>query len=357
MRKIVFYIALVLLHWSCQKEENNPSIDLPSSFFIQAVDISDYPKIIESGATFYTAQGKEENLLTQLQAQSVNTIRLRLWVDPVEGYSNLESVTDFAHQLHAMGFKIWLTVHYSDTWADPSQQITPQRWANLTFDQLSDSVYAYTARVMQRIEPEYIQIGNEINTGLLHPFGHINTHPAQCVSLLQSGARAVRDHNDNTLIVLHFAGIENSSWFYDQMQWVDYDVIGLSYYPIWHGKSLSDLEHQMNTLAETFQKQIVIAETAYPFTLEYDDNTHNVVGLESHLILPDFYATPKGQKDFVTAIKTISTRVNKGIGYCYWGADLIAFDGPTSTQGSPWENQALFDFEHKALPALNAFGE
>ena len=136
---------------------------------------------------------------------------------------------------------------------------------------------------------------------------------------------------------------------------VDYDIIGISYYPIWHGKSLNELKIQLNELSDSFGKQIMIAETAYPFTLDWNDWTNNIVGLENQLILPDYPATPEGQKNFIRDLKNLVTEVSNGIGFCYWGAELIAWDGENSENGSVWENQAVFDFSNKELPVLMEF--
>ena len=141
----------------------------------------------------------------------------------------------------------------------------------------------------------------------------------------------------------------------DRISNVDYDIIGLSYYPIWHGKSLIDLKNAMQTLGQTHNKEVVIAETAYPFILSWNDYTNNIVGLDNHLILPDYPASPVGQKAFIKEIKSIMVDLSKGIGFCYWGAELIAWKGNQATDASPWENQALFDFQNQALPVLNEF--
>jgi len=137
---------------------------------------------------------------------------------------------------------------------------------------------------------------------------------------------------------------------------LDYDIIGISYYPIWHGKSLTELELQLNNLSQTFEKEIVIAETAYPFTLGWNDWTANIVGSENQIITPDFPASPTGQHDFILQINKLSTHnLERGIGFCYWGGELVSWYGNQATNGSAWENQALFDFNNKALPVLDAF--
>jgi arabinogalactan endo-1,4-beta-galactosidase len=250
--------------------------------------------------------------------------------------------------------KVWLTVHYSDSWADPGQQSLPGDWSGISFAALKDSVYEYTAKIIAEIHPDYIQIGNEINNGFLWPHGRVPEQAGQFLDLLSAGTRAVRDHSDSTRIIIHYAGHENAVWFYGQLASTDYDLIGLSYYPWWHGKEPDSLRQVMIELKHTFDKGILIAETAYPFTLEWNDWTHNSVGLESQLILPEYPATPSGQKDFLFDLQDLIISAN-GIGLCYWGAEWIAYDGPQSTQGSGWENLALFDFNQQVQPGMQVF--
>ena len=111
----------------------------------------------------------------------------------------------------------------------------------------------------------------------------------------------------------------------------------------------------MQYLSDSYNKQIVIAETAYPFTLEWNDWTNNIVGSDDQLILPEYPATDEGQRKFIMDLKTITQELEKGIGFCYWGAELIAWKGDQSTDASPWENQALFNFDNEALPVLSVF--
>ena len=109
------------------------------------------------------------------------------------------------------------------------------------------------------------------------------------------------------------------------------------------------------TKYKTYNKEILIAETAYPFTLKWNDWTHNIVGLDEQLILPEYPATPEGQRKFIEQINILTKEVENGIGFCYWGGELIAWKGTQSTNASPWENQALFDFNNKALPVFREF--
>ena len=132
--------------------------------------------------------------------------------------------------------------------------------------------------------------------------------------------------------------------------------MALSYYPVWHGKNLDQLQSEISKLQKQFSKKLIIAETAYPFTLDWNDNTNNIIGLNSQLILPDYPASPLGQKEFLKRIHTICTSTNS-LGFCYWGAEYVAFNGKESLHGSSWDNLALFDFNNNALPALTVFSD
>lgn len=343
---------------SCNKDSINEPYT-PESKFISAVDISSYPQIRTSEPVFYDSDGASKDFITILKDKGINTIRLKLWVSPVNGHSGLSEVKQFSQEIKNNGFKIWLTLHYSDTWADPGQQQLPYLWQNISYTALKDSVYNYTKRVVTQIQPNYIQIGNEINSGFLHPHGLISNNINNLKELLQKGILAVRENSKSTKIILHYAGIESAEWFFGNLTTLDYDIIGLSYYPIWHGKSLVNLKSVMTNLSKIYYKDVVIAETAYPFTLNWNDLTNNIVGLESQLILPDFPATETGQKDFVKSIRKLTKEIpnNRGIGFCYWGAEAIAWKGKQATDGSTWENQAIFDFQNEALLVLEEFKE
>ena len=153
---------------------------------------------------------------------------------------------------------------------------------------------------------------------------------------------------------MHFAGIDKSDWFFDQLKTVDYDYIGLSYYPIWHGKDLEKVKTALSELSKKHQKEILFAETAYPFTFDWNDFTNNIIG-NSEQILPQYPATLQGQQDFVSKIKELIISTENGKGICYWGGELISYNGNEATDGSPWENQALFDFKNKIVPAISSF--
>ncbi len=340
---------------SCSKENATITNKPVNEATIISVDLSSLPQIEETSTVFYNLQDQPEDVLTTLRNSGINTIRLRIWNNPINNYSSFEEVKAFAHKIKLMGLKVWITIHYSDTWADPGHQVPPLRWQGLSFNAIHDSVYSYTKRIVTQIKPDFIQIGNEINAGFLFPYGNINEHESQFVDLLSAGIKAVRDNSDSTKIIIHFAGIDGANPYYHKLLNIDYDIIGLSYYPIWHGKDLNALKTAISNLAKDNNKGVVIAETAYPFTLGWNDLTNNVVGLEEQLIMPGYPATQKGQRDFIAKIKEVVTSTENGIGFCYWGGELVAFKGTNATDGSIWENQALYDFNNKALPVINEF--
>lgn len=199
-------------------------------------------------------------MLATLKAAGVNTIRLRLWKNPADGHSGFNEVKAFAQEIKNGGMKVWLTVHYSDTWAGPGKQTKPAVWNGINYMQLKDSVYAYTKKIVMEINPDYIQIGNEINSGFLWPDGNLNNR-SQMLELLSKGIKAVRDNSAGTKIMLHNAGIDNAGFLFGIFTGLDYDIIGLSYYPIYHGKNLTTVQTTLNSLGTQFNKDIVIAET------------------------------------------------------------------------------------------------
>ncbi len=350
MRTVFFLIAIILI--SCEDEpiHHNESKQLA----VKSCDLSLLPEIESKNVLFYNSNGQVENMLNLLKSKGMNTVRIRLWHSPTSNRSGFEEVKSFAKRIHQNGMKVWLSVHYSDTWADPGQQAIPHAWESLEFNTLKDSVYNYTQKIVSQIQPDFIQIGNEINEGLLWPQGKLSTNETQFKQILASGITAIRTHASQTKIIIHYAGHENADWFYHKINDLDYDIIGLSYYPLWHGKDLSLLETNINKLISNYNKDIMIAETAYPFTLGWNDWTNNLVGMENQLI-DGYPATFQGQRDFLQKINTILLSNTKCLGYCYWGAEFVAFNGPTATDGSPWENQALFDFSNKETPATQIF--
>lgn len=359
MKKLAILTLALLALVGCKKSETESRLPYPTyDTQIRGADLSYLPAIEQAGVTFANAKGEKQDMLSILQAAGCNTVRVRLWNNPTDGHSSLAEVAAFAVRIKAKGMKVWLDFHYSDTWADPAKQVIPQAWSNLNQAVLADSVYRYTKKVMQLVKPEIVQIGNEINNGILGDRGSLAspTNIPNFIELLKSGIRGAREAYPTSKILIHYAGYEGAEWFFATLlasNNIDYNLIGLSYYPYFHGKDTAPLTATMQRLAAKANKQVVIAETAYPFTLQWNDYTNNVVGTSDNLT--DAYPpTPEGQKAYLLAIRAALRSAN-GLGFCYWGGEWVAYKGAIAKDGSSWENQALFDFQNRALPVLEAF--
>lgn len=355
---LTIFAALLLV--SCSSGGDSPD-PMPNptpaeDTFVRAADVSFVPEIEAAGVSFKYNNTAQDPLLT-LKNAGVNYIRIRLWHNPSDGHSGMAEVKQLATRVRNLGMKVWLTVHYSDTWADPGHQTKPMAWQNLNFTNLKSAVAVYTSQVMSEINPEIIQIGNETNDGFLWPEGKLSTNEAQYLELTNAAVSSVRNANNTTKIMLQYAGISNSAdWYFNKVKNVNYDYIGISYYPVYHGTSLADVKTKLTGLNQTFSKKVLIAETSYPFTLNWNDWTNNVVG-QSNQLVSGYDATASGQKNYILAIKSLVKSVPNGQGFCYWGGEWIAFKGSQATNGSSWENQALWDFNNNALEGIQAFSK
>jgi arabinogalactan endo-1,4-beta-galactosidase len=207
---------------------------------------------------------------------------------------------------------------FTTAWADPGNQTKPVAWQNLNFSDLKSAVSVYTTQVVTEIKPEIIQIGNETNDGFLWPEGKLSTNETQYLELTNTAISSVKTANSATKIMLHFAGISNSAdWYFNKVKNLNYDYIGISYYPVYHGTSLTDLKTKLTTLSQTYNKKIILAETSYPFTLSWNDWANNVVG-QSNQLVAGYDATASGQKNYILAIKSLVKSVPNGSGFCYW---------------------------------------
>lgn len=306
-----------------------------------------------------------------LRRHGANYVRLRLWVDPPGGYNNLESDLAMAKRIKANGMKLLLDIHYSDFWADPGKQIIPRAWQGQDLPTLERTVENYTRQVIaafaaQGTPVDMVQIGNAITNGILWPLGKIQGNQGwdSFVALLKAGIRGAMKGSPaghRPRIVLHVDQGGNNELcrhFFDHMvaENVPFDVIGLSYYPFWHG-SLSDLRQNVNDLAARYGKDIMIVETQYPWTLQNGDEMPNFVWTESQL--PAGYpASPRGQISFVNDLLSILAQIpgGHGAGIFYWEPEWIPGVGWEPGAGTPNDNLTLFDFQGHALPSINIYG-
>jgi arabinogalactan endo-1,4-beta-galactosidase len=345
MRITAIVLFICILGCKAKDDKKVENVDIPE---IKGVDISFYPQINAANYVYKSSEGFPFLIWDQLRGKGINTIRLRVWNDDTHFSSSPASVAELARTAKENGMNVIVDFHFSDSWADPGKQTLPAAWKDLTFSELKDTIYNFTYFLMKQIPCDFVQLGNELNNGFLWPHGNINKLN-QFLDLYRGALAAARAANPNAKVILHFAGQKDANWFYSQFKSTDYDIAGISYYPFWHGKNLSELTQTLSAIKNQTKKQVIILETAYPFTLAWKDQTHNVIG-DTAQLLQEFPATPQGQSNYLKALRKAVSDAG-GSGVCYWGAEWVAYKGDTSKSGSTWENQALWDFNGLALPA------
>ncbi|VXB19871.1 Arabinogalactan endo-beta-1,4-galactanase [Flavobacterium sp. 9R] len=312
--------------------------------FAKGADVSWLPQMEATGYRFYDTDGKEKDCLQLLKERGMNTIRLRVFVNPSQdkasGHCSKEETVAMALRAQKAKMRIMIDFHYSDTWADPAKQAKPAAWANLSFDALQKKVYEHTFDVLTALKkagvtPEWVQVGNEIPGGMLWPDGSTNNW-AQLAQLLNKGYEATKAVNAKIKVIVHVDEGNNNEkfrWFFDKAteHQVKYDVIGLSYYPFWikkdYSETIADLQNNLNDMASRYQKEVMVVEVG-----GVDEQVQNTKELLA--------ATIK-------AVKAVPN--HKGLGVLYW-----------EPQGAKsWSGYALSAWQPdgKPSPALDAFKE
>jgi len=336
---------------------------------ILGADISSLKKSEDLGGVYAYADGTQADALKILKDHGLNYARLRVWLNSPDDYHGKAQLLEMAQRLKAHDIKLLVDFHYSDSWADPGKQPKPAAWEHLDFDGLKQALYDHTYNVCNSLRaqgtpPDMVQIGNEITNGMLWPDGKNDLRFDNLAALLKAGYRAVKASSQETPVLLH---VDNGGrnelfrWWFDHIleQGVAFDLIGASYYPYWHG-TLADLQNNLNDLAGRYNKDILVVETAYAFTDEDNDNYENVIRLSEEQ--PDYPFTPEGQAKMLAGVMDVVRTVpnGRGLGVMWWDATWTAVPGngwdPFHPEyGNNWENQALFDFDNRALPALSLF--
>jgi arabinogalactan endo-1,4-beta-galactosidase len=336
---------------------------------IRGADISSLKKSEDKGGVYAYEDGRTGDALEILHDHGMNYARIRVWVDSPDGYHQKEQLLEMAKRLKTNGLKLLVDFHYSDSWADPGKQNKPAAWSDLNFEQLRQALYDHTYDVCNRLKaqgtpPDMVQIGNEINNGMLWPDGHADNWD-RLAALLKEGFRAVKDCSPSTLVMLHIAeGGDNqlARWWFDHAveRSVPFDVIGISYYPYWHG-TLFDLQNNLNDIALRYNRDIIVVETAYPFTNQENDDSPNIIPSPN---ISGYPTTPEGQRKMLADVMSIVRAIpdGHGRGVFYWDATWTAvpgngWDPADPGSGNGWENQALFDYENRALPAMTLFSQ
>jgi arabinogalactan endo-1,4-beta-galactosidase len=312
--------------------------------FAKGADVSWLPQMEATDYRFYDTDGKEKECLQLLKERGMNTIRLRVFVNPSQdktnGHCSKEETVAMALRAQKAKMRIMIDFHYSDTWADPAKQAKPAAWANLSFDALQKKVYEHTFDVLTALKkagvtPEWVQVGNEIPGGMLWPDGSTNNW-VQLAQLLNKGYEATKAVNPKIKVIVHVDEGNNNEkfrWFFDKAteHQVKYDVIGLSYYPFWikkdYSETIADLQNNLNDMASRYQKEVMVVEVG-----GVDEQVQNTKELLA--------ATIK-------AVRAVPN--NKGLGVLYWEPQ-----GAKSWSGyglSAWQPDG------KPSPALDAFKE
>lgn len=331
-------------------------------------DISLLTAYEQAGVSFLDRDGKAVgNLLTYLRSEAVgwNAQRVRLFVDPSKASEedkrsgvcqDLEYVAALGRRIKEAGHKLMVDFHYSDSWADPGKQYKPQSWASATPEELADTVYRYTKRSLEYLAshgatPDFIQPGNEISFGMLWPEGKVDAyHDANWTTLasyLKSAVRACREICPSAGIILHTEQAKNITTtinYYDRIEasGIDYDIIGLSYYPFWHG-DLTNLDHLLTQLATRFaSKKVQIVETAYYYQYQPTEYITDFSGV--------WPVSPDGQAAFTRSLIDVLNR-HDNVNALYWW--FPEENGKNNSVIGSWINRGLWNNNTgRANPAL-----
>ncbi|TGO13108.1 hypothetical protein BTUL_0076g00080 [Botrytis tulipae] len=326
----------------------------------KGVDWSSVSVEEKSGYTYKNTAGTTQPLETILKASGVNTVRQRIWVNPSSGQYNLAYNLALAKRAKAAGLNIYLDLHFSDTWADPSHQAIPSGWPTDTVGNLAWEVYNYTLAVSDAfasagISPSIISIGNEIRAGLLWPIGTTSSY-YNIASLLHSASAGIKDSTLTTKpkIMIH---LDNGySWSEQQYFYktvlaagplltTDFDMMGVSYYPFYtSAATLASLKTSLTNMASTWGKQLVVAETNWPFACPSP-----AYAFPSDATSIPFSAA--GQTTWIKDVAAIVAGVSGGVGLFYWEPAWIN----NAALGSSCSDAILFDSQGVARSSLSAF--
>jgi arabinogalactan endo-1,4-beta-galactosidase len=314
-----------------------------SQDFAKGADVSWVTQMEAAGKKFYTAEGVETECMTLLKSLGMNTIRLRVWVNPADGWCNAQDVLLKAQRANDLGMRIMIDFHYSDSWADPGKQTKPAAWSNLSFADLKTALSQYTNEVLtllknNDITPEWVQVGNETSDGMLWEDGRISKNPQNYAELNNAGYDAVKSVFPNAKVIVHLPnGYSNSlyRWFFDTLKNYGgkWDVIGMSVYPFWY-TTKNDWRNcniscfnNMNDMVSRYGTEVMIVECG----MQWD--------------------APEACRDFLSDLinKTKNVSQGKGLGVLYWE--------PQCYPG--WNGYTLGAFDNTGKPtiALDAFKE
>ena len=358
--------------------------------FIKGADFSTLTEIDKCGGKYYDGE-VQKDLVSILAGYGFNYSRIRLWTDPYSpegipygaGTDDPDTAVKIAKRSKQAGMKILLDLQYSDFWADPGKQYKPKAWMKFNEDELEQEIYVYTLSVLKRmlaedVLPDMVQIGNEITNGLLWPDGK-KPQWDNITRFVNAGIRAVRDIDKKIYVMIHLDhghdGAMHTDWFDNYLSHggQDFDIIGLSYYPLWNGK-IKGLTDNIGYLRARYGKEVVAAEVSQCFSTEdysvyegLSQKQRKGPAAKKDLVdALEYPASKNGQTEFMKAFMR-GIKEAGGSGFFYWepawipvrgsgwandaALDYIKDAGPC---GNEWADQALFDYSGHALPALKA---
>lgn len=348
-----------------------------SADFIKGADVSMLPEMEKAGAKYYDVDGTQLDEMQIMKNHGVNWVRFRIFNHPTQGggFVDAKRALELTQRAHALGLKVLIDFHYSDWWADPGHQVTPAAWAGHSAARLEKDIYKYTHDVLTMFkqagqQPEMVQIGNELKSGMLWPVGKL---PAKdggktFARLMAAGLQAAHDCDPThkTRLMVHLPdGGDNAVYrsFFDMLikdNGVDnFDIIGLSYYPFWHGTPAA-LQANMNDISARYNKDVVVVETAFGYTNENHDRCENLYGVKEERA-GGFKSSVQGQ---ATGLRTVMEKVaqvpnGRGLGIFYWEPDWYSIPGVGGGVGDDngWESLAMFDGNGKALESWETFSK
>ncbi|MES1198256.1 MAG: glycosyl hydrolase 53 family protein [Chitinophagaceae bacterium] len=345
-RKLFFIFISVCIFFACKKSESNdgggttPPVTNPpitNTDIAKGADVSWLTQMEASGKKFYNNTGTEQECMLILKNLGMNAIRLRVWVDPANGWNNTADVVAKALRAKALGLKIMIDFHYSDSWADPGKQTKPAAWASQDFATLKQSLATHTTSVLNTLKtngitPTWVQVGNETNDGMLWPDGKASTNMSNFAQLVIAGYNAVKAVDASIKVIVHISnGYDNNlfRWIFDGLKnnGAQWDIIGMSLYP--SASNWSTLNSQcftnMNDMVSRYNKDVMVLEVG----MSWDQAT----------------ACNSFLADLITKVKSVSG--GRGVGVFYWEPEAY----------NNWQSYSLGAFDNNGKPtaALNAF--
>lgn len=340
MKRLITGVLLffILFITACKKSTGTsvlPTVDTVA--FAKGADVGWLTQMEAGGVKFYNGGGTQQECMLLLKNLGMNTIRLRVWVNPTGGWNNATDVLAKAQRASAMGMRIMIDFHYSDSWADPGKQTKPAAWATQDINGLKASVASHTSGVLQLlkangIKPEWVQVGNETNNGMLWPEGMASTNMANFAQLVNAGYDAVKTVFPDAKVIVHVSnGYDNSlfRWLFDGLKnnGAKWDVIGMSLYPDptnWLATN-NLCQTNMNDMVSRYNKEVMIVEVGMSW--------------DSPLECRNFLS------DIISKTKSLTGR--KGLGVLYWE--------PQSYNSWMGYTKGAFDNSGKPTIALDGF--